>query len=321
MNTIIRITVTAAALAITVCASASETDQYFDRSEPMADSTEALNKKFNETLAKVIARHRTVRDQRVIVYKVSSRLGGHHFVDYRLKDKYEIWALNSPTVVSRRVATRDSIYGDMPFWSIRAVAVFGLGETIRVNDQLIGSDKLSHFLSQGRKFYHRYQKSGSENKAARRGVLTERAIFGSGMTGSFSNADLVANYEGFLFYRSLFEDDVIPGKPAIFRWEDDGWIMQREFDWADHVNAYWDEALNVNAYDWLLQHRMADRLVDLCPQYWRNPAIYTIEDEDVLQDRYAHLGLRDTKSMRLGELCQGEIGEGHEAIVAANHVP
>ena len=62
MNTIIRIAITTAALAITVCASASETDQYFDRSKPMADSTEALNKKFNETLAKVIARHHTVRD-------------------------------------------------------------------------------------------------------------------------------------------------------------------------------------------------------------------------------------------------------------------
>ena len=312
MNTISRIAVTTAALAFTACAYASETDQFFDRSEPMADSTEALNNKFNETLAKVIARHSAVRDKRIIVYKVASRLGGHHFVDYRLKDKYEIWALKSPTVVSRKVATGDSIYGEMPFWSIRAVAVFGLGETIRVNGQLIGSDKLSHFLSQGRKFYHRYQKSGSENKAARRGVLTERAIFGSGMTGSFSNADLVANYEGFLFYRSLFEDDIISGKPAIFRWEDDGWVMQREFDWADHVNEYWDEALNVNAYDWMLRRHMEDRLADLCPQYWQDPAIYTIEDEGELQARYAHLGLRDTKSMRLGELCQ-------DAIMAANH--
>jgi hypothetical protein len=321
MNTKNRIVVTFAALAFSVCVSASETDQYFERSEPIADSTEALNRKLNVTLAKIVAKHRTVRDQRVIVYKVSSRLGGHHFVDYRLKDKYEKWALKSPTVATRKVAIRDSIYGNMPPWSIRAVAVFGLGDTIRVNDQLIGSDKLSHFLSQGRKFYHRYQKSGSENKAARRGVLTERAIFGSGMTGSFSNADLVANYEGFLFYQSLFEDDVIPGKPAIFRWDDDGWIMQREFDWADHVNEYWDEALNVNAYDWLLRHRMAARLADLCPRYWRDPTIYTIEDEEVLQDRYAHLGLRDTKSMRLGELCQGDMGKRDETILAANDAP
>ena len=321
MNTISRIAVTTAALAFSACAFASETDQFFERSEPIADSTEALNHKLNVTLARIVARHRTVRDQDIIVYKVSSRLGGHHRVDYRLKDKYEKWALKSPTVASRKVPIRDSIYGNMPPWSIRAVAVFGLGETIRVDDQLIGSDKLSHFLSQGRKFYHRYQKSGSENKAAKRGVLTERAIFGSGMTGSFSNADLVANYEGYLFYRSLFEDDIIPGKPAIFRWDDDGWVMQREFDWADHVNEYWDEALNVNAYDWILRRHMEDALADLCPQYWRDPTIYTIEDEEVLQDRYAHLGMRDTRSMRLGELCQGDMGEDHEAIVATNDAP
>ena len=106
-----------------------------------------------------------------------------------------------------------------------------------------------------------------------------------------------------------------------FFWDDDGWTMQREFDWADHVNEYWDEALNVNAYDWLLRHRMADRLADLCPRYWRDPTIYTIEDEGVLQDRYAHLGMRDTKSMRLGELCQGDMGKRDEMILAANDAP
>ena len=318
MITLIRIAISTAALVFAVCASASETDQFFDRSVPLADSTEALNKKLNKTLAQIVARHRTVDSQQIIIYKVSSRLGGHHLVDYRLKDKYEKWALKSPSVASRKVTTADSIYGDMPFWSIRAVAFFGLGETIRVDNQLIGSDKLSHFLSQGRKFYRRFQMTGSENKAAKRGVLTERAIFGSGMTGSFSNADLVANYEGYLFYRSLFEDEIIPGKPAIFRWEDDGWVMQREFDCADHVNEYWDEALNINAYDRLLQNRMANKLADFCPQYWQDPAIYTIQNEKELQDRYAHLGMRDTRSMRLGELCQGDMGEGREAIVAAN---
>ncbi len=59
-----------------------------------------------------------------------------------------------------------------------------------------------------------------------------------GATGSYSNADLVANYEGYRFYRSLFDDDVISGKTAILRWENNRWVIQREFDWADHVNEY-----------------------------------------------------------------------------------
>ena len=122
-------------------------------------------------------------------------------------------------------------------------------------------------------------------------------------TGVYSNADLVANYEGFLFYLSLFEDNIIPGKKAILAWREDHWIIQRSFTWADHVNEYWDEALNINHYDRLLHHHMKDRLLTFCDDYYRTPEMYIIEDEDPLRDRYAHLQLRDTSDLRLDHLC------------------
>jgi len=50
-------------------------------------------------------------------------------------------------------------------------------------------------------------------------------------------------YEGYRFYRSLFEDAVVGDKPALLAWKQDHWIMQRPFDWSDHVNDFWDEAL------------------------------------------------------------------------------
>ncbi len=315
MNTGIRMAIWVAALATSMSATAAETDQFYLRSEPIADSTEVLNAKFNQRLSNVIARYGHTHDESVILHKIFDNLGG-----YRMKDKYEAWVLESPTVIKREVAMGDSVYAGMPIWSTRVVPIFGLGVTLRVDDQLIGSDKLSHFISQGRKFYRRYLKYGSEDKAIERGVLTERAIFGSKMTGSFSNADLVANYEGYLFYKSLFEDDVVAGKPSILRWEGDRWVIQRPFDWADHVNEYWDEALNVNAYDRLLHERMEKKLVDLCPQYWENPAIYTIDDEQPLRDRYAHLGMQDTRDMRLGSICRPDLG-GSADMVAANYLP
>jgi hypothetical protein len=312
MKSLVCTAIFAAALFVSVTATAAETDQYFERAEPIADSTTELNRKLNAQISRVVKRNRLVRDQDLIVHRVFDRLGG-----YRMTDKYEDWVINSPLVETREVSNADSIYAGMPVWSIRAVAFFGLAETLRVDDQLIGSDKLSHFLSQGRKFYGRYRASGSEKKAAKRGVLTEKAIFGSGMTGSFSNADLVANYEGYLFYRSLFEDDVIAGKSAILKWTDGGWVVQREFDWADHVNAYWDEALNVNAFDALLRGRMADRLADLCPQYWKNPELFKIRNEAALRDRYAHLGMRDTRDMRLNNVCRGDMGDGYNSAFAS----
>jgi hypothetical protein len=199
--------------------------------------------------------------------------------------------------------------------------MFGVGPTIKVNGQLIGSDKLGHFLSQGRKFYRRWLKFQDEAKAAEHSAYTERALFGQMTTGVYSNADLVANYEGFLFYRSLFEDNVIPGKPAILSWTGDGWIIQREFTWADHVNEYWDEALNINHYDGLLYPYMKERLEAFCPDYTDEPDRYEIEDEEVLISRYANLQLRDTAELRLNNLCADTDGSAGQAVTGTAAQP
>ena len=307
----------ALAMSFPLLAPAYETDQFTNRAAPLADSTEPLNRKVNETIAEIAARWRKGRDEMAFVNAVYRKIGGIHWVD-----RLERWAMKSPEVEKLETPRYGSIYGGLPIWSVRVTWLFGIGKTIRVNDELIGSDKIGHFLSQGRKYYRRYRRDGSEERAAERSAVTERAIFGSGTTGSYSNADLVANYEGYRFYRSLFEDDIVPGKPAILRWEGGGWVVQREFDWADHVNGYWDEALNVNHFDPLLYQRMRKRLVGLCPQYWKYPSLWVLEEEETLQARYAHIKLRDMRGLRLDGLCplvaRMEAWEEEQAIVSAN---
>lgn len=290
---------------------AYESDQFNNRSQPIADSTKVLNRQVNNTIVKIASEWKKDADQRACVNAVYHKLGGHHWVD-----KLERWAVKSPEVEKLETPRYDSIYAGMPIWSTRTTFFFGIGATLRVNEQLIGSDKIGHFFSQGRKYYRRYLKSGSEEDAAKQSAFTERAIFGSGATGSYSNADLVANYEGYRFYRSLFDDDVISGKTAILRWENDRWVIQREFDWADHVNEYWDEALNVSYYDRLIYKHIRKRLVSLCPQYWENPSLYTIEDEEALRSRYSHLALRDSSFLRLDILCPIEASRKNESSLA-----
>ena len=72
----------------------------------------------------------------------------------------------------------------------------------------------------------------SEERIAGRGRFNERWIFGQATTSVYSNADLVANWEGYLFYRSLFEDDVVPGKGAVVRWGSRGAHIERPIDCA-----------------------------------------------------------------------------------------
>ncbi len=107
-----------------------------------------------------------------------------------------------------------------------------------------------------------------------------------------------------MFYRSLFEDDVVPGKTAILVWENDSWKLRRPFTFVDHVNAYWDEALNVNHFDGLLYPHMRERLLEFCDDYEEDPRRYTVAGEDSLVQRYDHLQLRDTSELRLDSLCE-----------------
>jgi hypothetical protein len=281
-----------------VQAGAYETDQYTNRHLPLDDSTAVMNRKVNDTLQAIVAEWDQGPDEMAFVDAFYRELGGLHWVD-----RLERWAMKSPEVDKLEVGRYDSVFAGHPFWATRVITIFGTGKTIKLNDVLIGSDKIGHFISQGRKYYRRFRRSGSEVQAAEQSAYTERALFGSMTTGVYSNADVVANYEGHRFYRSLFEDDIVPGKPAILRWGTDGWSIQREFDWADHVNAYWDEALNVNHYDAALYRYMYDTFVDMCPMYWKYPELYTIENEDELRERYAHLQLQDTSELRLDSLC------------------
>ena len=287
-----------AAVGFPAAAFAYETDQFTNRDIQIADSTELLNAKVNQTLENIVADWDRGHDEMAVVNAIYHDIGGHHWVD-----KLERWAMKSDDVEKLDTPRYDSVFSGLPWYALRVTSFFGVGKTIRINQQLVGSDKIGHFLSQGRKFYRRFRKSSSEEDAAARGAYTERAIFGRFTTGSYSNADLVANYEGHRFYRSLFEDDIVPGKAAILRWEEDGWVMQRKYDWADHVNEYWDEALNINHFDALLYKHMHERLLSLCPNYWQDPQSYTIENEAPLREKYAHIGIRDTSELRLDSLC------------------
>lgn len=282
---------------------AYETDQFSNRLNPITDSTELLDERVNLSIADAIAGWKGPRKDSKVVSAIYHDIGGVHWVD-----KIERWAMKSGDVERLQPSRYDSIYRGHPIWATRVAGMFGTGPTIKLNGQLVGSDKLGHFLSQGRKFWKRYQRYKDEARAAEHSAYTERALFGQLTTGSYSNADLVANFEGYRFYRSLFEDNIIPGKAAILAWEDGQWRIQREFTWADHVNEYWDEALNVNHYDALLYPYMKERFGDFCQDYEQAPERYDIEDEDWLKERYANIQLRDTSELRLSNLCQPSNG-------------
>jgi hypothetical protein len=293
---------------------AYETDQFSNRLQEIADSTELLNEKVNDSIRTIAQDWTGGRGNRKFVNAIYHDIGGHHWVD-----KLERWAMNAPEIERLATPRRSSIYSGHPIWATRVAKLFGTGPTLKVNNVLIGSDKIGHFISQGRKYYRRYIRYEDEARAGEWSAFTEKAIFGQMSTGSYSNADLVANFEGYVFFRSLFEDNVIPGKPAILSWENNGWVVQRPFDWADHVNEYWDEALNINHYDgWLYSHMKA-RLETFCDDYSQQPAMYDIAQEQFLAKRYDKIQLRDTSELRLPNLCVSSDNSNSSSMVSSSN--
>jgi hypothetical protein len=280
-----------------------ETDQFNHRLTALADSREAMNRHVNEALAEVVAEAGPRRDERRIVRAVYRKLGGLHWVD-----RIERWVMKSPEIARLDTPRHRSIYAGHPLHATRVTKLFGVGATFKLDGVLVGSDKLGHFFSQGRKFWRRWKRHGDEARAAERSAYTERAIFGRLTTGDYSNADLVANYEGHRFYRSLFEDAIAAGKPAILAWNGSHWTLQRPFDWADHVNPYWDEALFPNDYDRWLRPHMRARFATFCADYARDPAAWTIppEVDAALAARYAMLQLRPAHDLQLPTLCRAD---------------
>ncbi len=292
-------------------APAHETDQYSIRGIELDDSTDLLNREFNRMLEEIAESWWEGENRAKFAKRVFYTLGGNHYID-----KYERWARRNPEIDMLWMPRDESIYRGGPFWATRVVFFFGLGPVLRIDDQLVGSDKIGHFLSQGWKYHKRHLRGVPEEEVVRIGQRNESGIFGYLTTGVFSNADLVANYEGYLFYRSLFEDDIIPGKRSIIEWIGSGARLRRPFDWRDHVNAYWDEALNPGLFDSLLAGRVADHLTELCEDYWEHPEAFVPANESALARRYAVLELRDARKYRLDHLCESEAQEITAGAVA-----
>lgn len=260
-----------------------ETDPYTNRELDIDDSLEILDTKVNEALDRIAGNWSRGCNERAFIYAVYRDLGGFHWVD-----KIERWAMLAPEIDRLPSNRAESVFADAPIFQSSGARLGNFSRTINLNGTYISTDKLGHFFSQGRKFYTRYQRLGTEIEAAKLTARWEGLIWGRLLSGIYSNADLVANYEGFLFYRSLLGDD----EDALLICKNGNLEKRRDFTWADHVNAFWDEMLNPSYFRQALVPAIERRMLRLCSDYSERPTRYQIKDSDVLQARYRVITMR-----------------------------
>lgn len=286
-------------------AAAAESDQYSNRLLPMDDILDRLNDRTNVGIEKIVKSWRSqskndVKNKMKFARAFKLKMGFGAFVH-----NTELWMSWTRSIERINGNLWPNIYKGAPFLGGPVTKFVGIASTVQVNGIRIGIDKFGHSLSLG---FHYFSASGGLDKKVideiKKGLKTEKGFLGRATTGVLSNADLVANWEGYLMYKSLFEDDVIPGKKAIVRFENGKPIIQGKFEWTDFVNDYWDETLNPNAYSKRLEKYMRVRLRDFCQDFEKDPSRFLPKNEGELDQKYSHLGLVVNKEFRIDQICK-----------------
>ena len=167
----------------------------------------------------------------------------------------------------------------------KIVRTFARACTVNADGNLIGTDKIIHFLNLGHIYYSTYlgaKKRGlSESEAVSEAVqvsagnnffLSENGLLGLLTTGIRSNGDLAANYAGFKFYRNLTEEVRIGDRimaPMLVRdgpyWRFNDQVRPDSDFFTAFITPHWNEALNPNAYAIVTDSRVRAVLRRRCP--------------------------------------------------------
>lgn len=256
---------------------AAETDQYQVWGHELKDSTEILNVYINKEIHRVIKRaNRKMWNYSCpqMVFKI-----GMNFSHMGIL-KTDIWASRNSKIdkypgspFSKSKYHQGSIYRNVS-------RLLHLGRTFKVNGVHIGVDKLSHSLAFGfvyfMKYWHSlrqlkriYPKATAEEldqkamiKVVRFGIHSEQTYVGMGpiASGVFSQADLEANFQGFLIYKNMCYGQ----NPSLQKKGKDWVLPAAPIDMRNHVNPNWDETFNLNYYIPKIWKKVKPHLLNYC---------------------------------------------------------
>lgn len=238
----------------------AEIDSLTGRERELADSSEALERRLNDALRAGVARANqasAVCDEEALLRELRGALASP-FIGHVLTQTLDA----DEALDRRRVRRVDSVYRDLGLLENVSVHWKDLSAVVRVDDSLIGLDKIGHFVVEGWSYFETAQLDGEGIAAALAwGEGTEDTWFGRYTTGVRSFADLVANFEGLRFWlrvRAVAPDPLDGGwrseRPYVHcgrrlrLFGERRWRLARELELDDYVTPVWDEAVNCSSY-------------------------------------------------------------------------
>lgn len=257
---------------------ALETDNYFTWGMELKDATtqinEYVNNRIQETLNKINKRKKPMSCRRTTM-KVAKRFATRPPVSHPLED-FLADNLSEEYVYPKKGVN----YRSKSIYQIKFRFYLGfvhLAPNMQVNGYYFGTDKLSHFVSTGRRYYKHYnkkRKKGLSHEDAVKsaivfGMKNEISFLGTWTSGVYSYGDMEANYQGLKFWLSLCGGD----DPYLVKDEKGDWQFRKSFDVKKYVNPYWDESFNLSyrlPKNWAKTSKSIKKHV--CPKF-KDPAV------------------------------------------------
>lgn len=236
-------------------AHAIETDNFTNRDAPLTDAGATIDAKMNEWIRTAIEETNARSPGRCDAEafrkrfnKLAVKRGQYGTMKSRLED----WADEEATGPDAPVPTiplkfSDSIYGAKhDYRKFLAIPknryVIHMAKSIRLHGHVVGLDKFSHFLAQGKESYELARKPKGLEKALRKNLREEETFFGFLVTGIKSYADAAATYSGYRFQVALVgepDSHVVCGEGGQLQVN-----PERVFSFREYANDSWDEAIN-----------------------------------------------------------------------------
>ncbi len=228
---------------------ANETDNFSNRYEKLGSSTKAFNLELNRRIELAVKSANYVSknpcDDKVFYKQLKGQLVQLFY------SKFELYVIFNGSI-PKLFAPKKSVYSYFHIISTDpsgANLFFSLSPVFNINGVMIGGDKLSHFFTEGWNYFKIKNFEGKGIRGALDyGEHMEKGILGLIPSGVYSYADLVANYQGMLFWERVLNSQKKKNVSPYVVCENNQWKQIRKADFSDYVDPGFDEGNNCSNF-------------------------------------------------------------------------
>ena len=240
----------------------SETDQFLALGKDIKDSKHVINKILKLKLEKAVKK---ANAKNMSCFELTEFFGKE--VSFGKPTLLDVPLRNNPEMdqIPRYDSNRELFYEDSIFYGLRRFD-FGNGDnrylspTFNVAGVRLGGDKISHITYIGFTYYkayhfyfERYKKDQPVSEARKKaiekainfGIFQEQTITGLNLSsaGTFSYADMEANYQGLRLFYGLCES-----RYPNLKKEEGQWVIKSYIDITSFITPELDESYNPNYF-------------------------------------------------------------------------